>query len=213
VLRYLSGSVISSFNADDIRYPCPTLLVVCFCVGFFHRKINMILLRQHFRFSFTPLLDSGCPSHPFTWTSVHAVPHCDHHEVVTLPLSLCAHPQTQFYPSPFVVFRSRVCPPSPLCTPVLPQPLPLPPEPARLTSPAGAHRMPAGLPPGRHHASVCLTHATPHGYCSPAVIIINKRVLNYHQLSMLSICSHLPWFILFHYTIHVFLYFGSHSSI
>lgn len=88
---------------------------------------------------------------------------------------LCSLPSTPTL-SLLVLFvcRSRVCPPSPLRTPVLPpppppQPLPLPPEPAGLTSPAGAHRVSgAGLPPGRHHASVCLTHATPLGYCFPA---------------------------------------------
>lgn len=117
-------------------------------------------------------------------------PHRDHHEVVALPLSPCSLPQTQFYPFPVVVYRSCVCPPSPLCTPVPPppQPLPLSPEPARLTSPAGAHRVPTGLPPGWHHASVCLTHASPLGYCSPAATHhIDHRVLIYHWLSMLYI--------------------------
>lgn len=117
-------------------------------------------------------------------------PYRDHHEVVALPLSPCSLPQTQFYPFPVVVYRSCVCPPSPLCTPVPPppQPLPLSPEPARLTSPAGAHRVPTGLPPGWHHASVCLTHASPLGYCSPAATHhIDHRVLIYHWLSMLYI--------------------------
>lgn len=81
-------------------------------------------------------------------------------------------PQTQLYilcVFPMLFPRSWVCPPSPLCTPVLPPPpppppIPLSPEPTCLASPAGAHRVPAGLPPGRHHASVCLTHASPPGY-------------------------------------------------
>ena len=114
--------------------------------------------------------------------------HCDHHEVVALPLSLCCLPQTHFYPlSPLLFLRSWVCPPSPLCTPVLPQPqpLPLPPEPPRLTSTAGAHRVSAGLPLGWHHASVCLTHATPLGYCFLAAThYIDPRVLVYHWLSI-----------------------------
>lgn len=67
---------------------------------------------------------------------------------------------------PFVVFRSWLCLPFPICTPVLPQPLS--PEPACLTSPAGAHRVSTGLPPGWHHTSVCLAHAPPLGYCPPA---------------------------------------------
>lgn len=161
------------------------------------------------------LLSPLCSSHPCIWISVCVVIHCNHHEVVTLPLSLCSRPQTQFYLFPLVVFRSRLCPPSPLCTPVLPPPQPLSPEPARLTSPAGAHRVPTGLPPGWHHASVCLTHATPLGYCPPAATHhIELRVLIYHWLSMLYVfflnvlCLHLSmffystrWQILYNYSI------------
>lgn len=153
------------------------------------------------------LLSPLCPSYPCTWTSVCVVLHCDHQSqschssfVPVLPSS-----NPVLFLSPCRFFRSWVCPPSPLCTPVLPQPqpLPLPPESARLTSPAGAHRVPTGLPPGRHHASVCLTHATPLGYCSPAATHhIDHRVLTYHWPFMLYI-----FFLYSHYTYPCFCFF------
>lgn len=120
-----------------------------------------------------------CPSHPCTWTSVFPT-------LWSLPL--CSVPQTQFDPCPLVVFRSWVCSPYPLRIPVLPpqppKPLPLPPESPRFTSPAGAHRVPTGLPPGRHHASVCLTHATPLGYCSLAATHHVDHSLHLHFTSL-----------------------------
>lgn len=120
-----------------------------------------------------------CPSHPCTWTSVFPT-------LWSLPL--CSVPQTQFDPCPLVVFRSWVCSPYPLRIPVLPpqppKPLPLPPESPRFTSPAGARRVPTGLPPGRHHASVCLTHATPLGYCSLAATHHVDHSLHLHFTSL-----------------------------
>lgn len=85
--------------------------------------------------------------------------------IMQLSVFLCSVLKPGFV-FPFVVFRSWLCLPFPLCTPVLPQPLS--PEPACLTSPAGAHRVSTGLPPGWHHTSVCLAHAPPLGYCPPA---------------------------------------------
>ena len=137
------------------------------------------------------LITANCPSAPHTLV-------CDllfvlSHTVTIMESSLLLCPctpflKTRFYPFSLVVFfRSWVCPPSPLRTPVLPppQPLPLPSEPPRLTSPAGAHRVPSGLPSGRHHASVCLTHATPLGYCSLAATHhIDYIVLIYHWFSI-----------------------------
>lgn len=84
--------------------------------------------------------------------------------VMQLSVFLCSVLKPSFV-FPFVVFRSWLCLPFPLCTPVLPQPLS--PEPACLTSLAGAHRVSTGVPPGWHHTSVCLAHAPPLGYCPP----------------------------------------------
>lgn len=99
--------------------------------------------------------------------------------IIQLSVFLCSVLKPGFV-FPFVVFRSWLCLPFPLCTPVLPQPLS--PEPACLTSPTGAHRVSTGLPPGWHHTSVCLAHAPPLGYCPPAHTYM-KHIIIYPDFS------------------------------
>lgn len=102
--------------------------------------------------------------------------------IMQLSVFLCSVLKPGFV-FPFVVFRSWLCLPFPLCTPVLPQPLS--PEPACLTSPAGAHRVSTGLPPGWHHTSVCLAHAPPLGYCPPAHTYM-KHIIHLPRLLYVS---------------------------